>query len=48
MNIRLIEGQGVALDPIQDERDRIARRAVRKAHSRRPITTIVTASAARI
>lgn len=27
MNIRLIEGQGVALDPIQDERDRIARRA---------------------
>ncbi|MBW8896611.1 MAG: 4Fe-4S binding protein, partial [Massilia sp.] len=27
MNIRLIEGQGVALDPMQDERDRIARRA---------------------
>ncbi len=27
MNIRLIEGQGVAPDPIQDERDRIARRA---------------------
>jgi len=27
MNIRLIEGQGAAPDPIQDERDRIARRA---------------------
>ena len=27
MNIRLIEGQGVALDPMQDERDRNARRA---------------------
>lgn len=27
MNIRLIEGQGMALDPVQDERDRAARRA---------------------
>jgi ferredoxin len=27
MNIRLIEGQGVPVDPVQDERDRIARRA---------------------
>lgn len=27
MNIRLIEGQGAALDPVQDERDRAARRA---------------------
>jgi ferredoxin len=27
MNIRLIDGQGMALDPIQDERDRSARRA---------------------
>jgi ferredoxin len=27
MNIRLIEGQGVPLDPVQDERDRVARRA---------------------
>jgi len=27
MNIRLIEGQGVALDPVQDERDRVARNA---------------------
>jgi ferredoxin len=27
MNIRLIEGQGVALDPVQDDRDRVARNA---------------------
>lgn len=27
MNIRLIEGQGVPLDPVQDDRDRVARRA---------------------
>jgi ferredoxin len=27
MNIRLIEGQGVPVDPVQDERDRVARRA---------------------
>jgi Na+-translocating ferredoxin:NAD+ oxidoreductase RNF subunit RnfB len=27
MNIRLIEGQGAHVDPVQDERDRVARRA---------------------
>jgi ferredoxin len=27
MNIRLIEGEGIPLDPVQDERDRVARRA---------------------
>ena len=33
MNIRLIEGQGVALDPVQDDRDRVARNAALAALS---------------
>lgn len=36
MNIRLIEGQGVPLDPVQDDRDRVARRAALAAQAEIP------------
>ena len=36
MNIRLIEGQGVPLDPVQDDRDRAARRAAVAALAEMP------------
>ncbi|PQP02210.1 hypothetical protein C5614_02960 [Massilia phosphatilytica] len=36
MNIRLIEGQGVPLDPVQDDRDRVARRAALAALAEMP------------
>jgi ferredoxin len=51
MNIRLIEGQGVPLDPDRDERDRVARRAALDAlaaiPSPEPLDTVGYRSAGR-
>ncbi|WP_075792111.1 4Fe-4S binding protein [Massilia putida] len=51
MNIRLIEGQGIPFDPVQDERDRAARRAAQGAladiPSPEPLDTVGYRSAGR-